>query len=153
MERRSSLRARVRQANKGLNSAAKTAGVQRFPIFHAAGITTLYGGRGKAEILARKGIAPREDWLNRFGSAELAAHYFRITQTEESLKRDRVQDEPQAIQTHERVGREVRAAMKRSSGVVPEDLPAAPPLKRLPKVRRGDTPLLPDDGPDDGEET
>jgi DNA-damage-inducible protein D len=146
IDRRFSLRARVRQANKGLNSAAKGAGVQRFAIFHDAGIRALYGGQGKSEILVRKGIAANEDWLNRFGSTELAAHYFRITQAEERLNRDHVRGEAQACDTHARVGREVRAAMKRSSGVLPEDLPAAPPLKRaLKKTGAQSPPLLGDD--------
>lgn len=141
-ERRYSLRARVRQANKGLNSAAKMAQVERFAIFHDAGIRSMYGGKGKAEILARKGIGRGEDWLNRFGSTELAAHFFRITQTEERLKRNGVRGEALAIETHQHVGRETRAAMVKTSGIVPEDLPAAPPLKRVPKPKRGPQALL-----------
>jgi DNA-damage-inducible protein D len=55
VERRRELRSRVKDANKGLNSAAKDAGVVKFAVFHDAGYKGLYGGIGKAEIqLERK---------------------------------------------------------------------------------------------------
>ena len=39
------------------------------------------------------------------GSEELAANLFRITQTESRLKRDRVDNEKQACDTHNKIGK------------------------------------------------
>jgi len=134
IDRRKDLRGRVKDANKGLTSAAKNAGVQRFAIFHDAGYKALYGGIGKAEIQLRKGIPTRDDLLDCVGSTELAANYFRITQTEEKLRKDRIDGERLATNVHATVGSEVRRTMQHISGIAPEDLPAAPSLKRLPKA-------------------
>ena len=128
---RRTLRARLRTANKGLATAAQDAGVERFAIFQDAGIRTLYGNKGKAEIVRRKNIPPKEDWFDRMGSTELAAHFFRATQTKEKLQKDNVNGERPAIETHARVGTQVRAAMLNISGVPPEDLPASPSLKKV----------------------
>lgn len=135
VEQRRELRSRVKDANKGLSSAAKNAGVVKFAVFHDAGYKGLYGGIGKMEIQGRKGIDAKEDLLDCIGHTELAAHYFRITQTQQKLERRGVQNQNAAIDTHLEVGREVRKTMERISGVRPEDLPAEPSLKRLKKAK------------------
>lgn len=132
-ERRTELRDKVKDANKGLNEAAKNAGVVKYGVFHDAGYRALYGGLGNVAIKARKGIGEKEDLLDRIGHTELAANYFRITQTQQKLDRDRVNTQQGAIDTHKHVGGEVRKAMERISGTKPEDLPAEPSLKELNK--------------------
>ena len=129
-ERRLQLRDRVRTANKDLNSAAKQAGVQRYALFHDAGYRGLYE-MGLADIKRRKGIVDKEDLLDRVGRAELAANEFRITQTEVKLVRDNIKSERDAMETHKEVGREVRATIRKLNGVMPEDLPAEPSIKKL----------------------
>jgi len=57
------------------------------------------------------------------GSTELAANLFRATQTEEKLRRDRVQGKDAANRTHYTVGRKVRQTIKELGGTMPEDLP------------------------------
>jgi DNA-damage-inducible protein D len=133
-ERRRELRERVKDANKGLNSAAKDANVTKFGVFHDAGYKALYGGLGKAEVEARKGIG-KDELLECIGHTELAAHYFRITQTQEKLVRDGVSTQYLAIETHKTVGRQVRETMARISGTRPEDLPAETSLKKLKKQK------------------
>ena len=44
------------------------------------------------------------------GSEELAANLFRITQTESRLKRDKVDTEKKACDTHNKIGKTVRKA-------------------------------------------
>jgi len=66
-DKRIALRDRVRGANRALNSAAKRAGVRRFGIFHDEGYRGLYGGLGTAAIKQRKGIAAKDDVLDRAG--------------------------------------------------------------------------------------
>ena len=128
VEKRVELRARVTNANKGLNDAAKIAGVQNYGLFHDAGYRGLYG-MGLGEIKRRKNI--EGDLLDHAGRAELAANEFRITQTEQKITRDRIKGEQPAIHTHKTVGAEVRATIEKLGGTMPEDLPAEQSLKKL----------------------
>ena len=139
IERRKLLRERVKQANKGLSSAAKEAGVRStmFGIFHDEGYKGLYGGLGVAAIKKKKKIDAKEDLLDHAGRVELAANEFRITQAEERIRNQRVQGETNAIQAHRTAGVEVRAAIKRIGGTMPEYLPAEESLKRLNGKRKG----------------
>lgn len=132
-ERRLLLRTRVRDANRKLSGAAKDAGVRstKFGIFHDAGYKGLYDGRGVKEIKKKKGISDKEDLLDCIGRAELAANEFRITQAEEQLRINAIQGEQKAIDTHHAVGKKVRQAIKDIGGTMPENLPAAPSIKRL----------------------
>jgi DNA-damage-inducible protein D len=125
----------VRNANRKLNSAAKQAGVQKFAIFHDAGYRGLYG-MGLARIKNKKRIPPKEDLLDCAGRTELAANEFRITQTEDKLLRDQINSERDAINTHEKVGQEVRATINKLGGTMPENLPSEPPIRKLVSQRK-----------------
>ena len=61
--------------------------------------------------------------LDYMGSTELIANLFRISQTEEKLRKDEVSDAATATATHHSVGKEVRAAIEKIGGTMPEDLP------------------------------
>jgi DNA-damage-inducible protein D len=137
-ERRIMLRERVRDGNRKLAGAAIDAGVrtQRMGIFQDAGYKGLYGGLGLAEIREHKGLAPKEDLLDRCGRTELAANEFRITQTEEKLKRERVNTEQRAIDTHNAVGKEVRQAIAKIGGTMPEELLPEPSIKKLESAKK-----------------
>lgn len=136
IEDRLELRGRVRDANKYLNSAAKEVGVNNYAFFHDAGYKGLYGGMGKADIVQRKDINPKEDLLDCIGRAELAANEFRITQTELTLRREQIEGQQNAENTHHGVGKEVRNTIEKLGGTMPEDLPSAPPIKQLKKTRK-----------------
>ncbi len=140
-EDRLMLRDRVRDANKDLNSAAKSVGIENYAFFHDAGYQGLYGGLRLSEIKEVKGIEPKEDLLDRIGRAELAANEFRITQTELRLKSERANGQKQAEQVHNFVGKEVRQTIEKLSGTMPEDLPPEPPIKQLKRAK--DTKKLP----------
>jgi DNA-damage-inducible protein D len=137
-ERRLLLRDRVKDANKKLGGAAKSAGVrsQMFGVFQDAGYKGLYGGHGVKDIKQLKGIPPKEDLLDCIGRVELAANEFRITQTEEKLRIDGVKGEQKAIQTHQAVGKKVRQAIKDIGGTMPEKLPPEPSIKKLVADRK-----------------
>lgn len=142
-ERRALLRDRVRDSNKKLGEAAKQANVQRYAIFHDAGYKKLYAGLGVRDIKRHKGIPEKEDLLDCAGRAELALNEFRITQAEQKIVRDAIKTEQHAIQAHEIVAAEVRNAIKKVGGTMPEDLPAEMninklvPLKRRKELREG----------------
>ena len=80
----------TRKGNYSLNIAAKNAGVKNFDKFHNAGYKGLYNGETADDIAKRKGLRYREDILDNMGSDELIANLFRISQTEQKLKKEYV---------------------------------------------------------------
>ena len=102
----------TKKSNYSLNIAAKKAGVKNFDKFHNAGYKGLYNGETADDIAKRKGLRYREDILDNMGSEELAANLFRITQTESRLKRDKVDTEKKACDTHNKIGKIVRKAIE-----------------------------------------
>ena len=129
---------------KALSGAARQAGVENrmFGVFHDAGYKGLYGERGKAAIMAHKGIAPREQLMDRMNATELAANQFRMTQARDKLARENVRTQQRAIDTHHAVGREVRDAIARIGGTLPEDIPPAEHIKAVEKRIKTATPKL-----------
>lgn len=124
----------TKKGNYSLNKAAKKAGVKNFDQFHNAGYKGLYNGETADDIAKRKGLRYREDILDNMGSDELIANLFRISQIEQKLKRDNIQGEGKAKETHYEVGQEVRNTIKRLGGVMPEDLPT--PKKSLKELEK-----------------
>ncbi len=115
----------VVEENKRLHTTARASGVKNFGYFNGAGYRGLYGGLGLDQVAAKKGLKRGSDLLDFAGAEELAANLFRITQTNAVLSRKGIINERQACRTHEKVGSEVRGAIKRVGGVMPEDLPAS----------------------------
>ena len=122
----------TRKGNYSLNQTAKKAGVKNFDKFHNAGYKGLYNGETADDIAKRKGLRYREDILDNMGSTELIANLFRISQTEEKLKKDNVDTEKEACKTHNKIGKIVRKAIKEAGGTMPEDLPT--PQKSLKQL-------------------
>ncbi len=129
---------------KALSGAAREAGVQNkmFGIFHDAGYKGLYGGLGVDAIKARKGIAPKEQLADRMNTTELAANQFRMTHTREKLKLEKIRTQRDAIETHEMVGKEVRAAIAKIGVAFPENIPPAEPIKNIEKRVKKARPIL-----------
>jgi DNA-damage-inducible protein D len=138
------LRKQASEEFKALSGAARFSGVQdrMFGIFHDAGYKGLYGGLGSDEIKNRKSIPAREQLMDRMDSTELAANQFRMTQTREKLAKDRIRDQEAAILTHREVGLEVRNAIKKIGGRLPELIPAAEPIANVKKRVRNSAPKL-----------
>ncbi len=102
----------TKKGNYSLNQTAKNAGVRNFDKFHNAGYKGLYNGETADDIAKRKGLRYREDILDNMGSDELIANLFRISQTEQRLKKDNIQTEKEACNTHNKIGKIVRKAIK-----------------------------------------
>lgn len=138
------IRKQTSEEFKALSGAAQDAGVQSkmFGVFHDAGYKGLYGGLGGAAIKARKAIPEKDNLLDRMNASELAANQFRMTQTRDKLARDRVRNPSQAIQAHEQVGKEVRDAIKRIGGTLPENIPPAEHIKEVEIRLKNTTPKL-----------
>ena len=124
----------TRKGNYSLNIAAKNAGVKNFDKFHNSGYKGLYNGESANDIAKRKGLRYREDILDNMGSDELIANLFRISQTEQKLKKDNVSLEKTANETHFNIGKNIREVIIKNGGTLPEDLPT--PDKSLKEIER-----------------
>ena len=138
------LRKQTAEEFKALSGAAREAGVhdRMFGVFHDAGYKGMYGGLGRDAIKKQKRIPEKENLLDRMDTTELAANQFRMTQARDKLARERVKDQQSAIRTHESVGKEVREAIKRIGGTLPEELPPAEHIKQVKKRVQSVAPKL-----------
>lgn len=124
----------TKKGNYSLNIAARNAGVKNFDKFHNAGYKGLYNGETADDIAKRKKLRYREDILDNMGSEELIANLFRISQTEQKLKRENINSESEANKTHYEVGSKIRNTIKELGGTMPEDLPT--PDKSLKELEK-----------------
>ena len=133
-EKRLYTRISVTNKNKILFVSAKEAGVNNFAKFNNSGYKGLYNGETAKDINKRKGLNEKEDILDYMGSEELGANLFRITQTDAKLKKDNINNEEDACNTHYKVGKTVRKAIQEIGGTMPEKLPT--PDRSIKQVER-----------------
>jgi DNA-damage-inducible protein D len=122
-QRRLYLRGEISVYNRRLAEAANMAGVLEpldFAIFTDHGYMGLYGGLKSRDIQKRKGLKPSQHILDHMSGTELAANLFRVTQTEDKLRREGVQGKAKANETHYDVGRKVRDTIQELGGTPPE---------------------------------
>ena len=133
-EKRLLLRQEMKTHNKQLADAAKDAGVIQpldYAIFQDSGYKGLYGGLTQKDIHIKKGLKKSQKILDHMGSTELAANLFRATQTEEKLRKEKINNKYQANKTHFKVGKKVRQTIEELGGTMPEDLPVVESIKKL----------------------
>jgi len=131
------IRGDIKQWNQMLAEAAHNAGVisnEEYATFQNAGYMGLYGGLRVEDIHTKKGLKKSEKILDFMGSTEMIANLFRISQTEEKLKKDNASTSDEANDIHFIVGKEVRGTIERVGGTMPEDLPL--PAKSISAVER-----------------
>ncbi len=101
---------------------------------------------GSKQILKRDKVTiepvkvHKAEKIKRMGSTELIANLFRISQTEEKLRKDNIKGADKATQTHYAVGSEVRKAIEKIGGTLPEDLPT--PEKSIQQIEKEQMELL-----------
>ena len=135
--RRLVIRGDIKQWNQMLAETAHNAGVitnEEFAIFQNAGYMGLYGGLGVDDIHKRKELEVGQKILDYMGSTELIANVFRISQTEEKLRKDQVKGAEIATDVHYNVGKEVRTAIEKIGGTMPEDMPK--PDKSIQQIEK-----------------
>ena len=135
--RRLVVRGDIKQWNQMLAETAHNAGVitnEEFAIFQNAGYMGLYGGLDVDDIHKRKNLEVGQKILDYMGSTELIANLFRISQTEEKLRKDEVDNAKTATSIHYSVGKEVRSAIEKIGGTMPEDLPT--PKKSIQEIEK-----------------
>lgn len=131
------VRGNIKQWNQLLAEAAHNAGVltdEEFAIFQNAGYMGLYGDMTVSDIHTKKGLKKSEKILDYMGSTELIANLFRISQTEEKLKRDEISTAIEANNTHYEVADKIRKAIIEMGATLPEDLPV--PDKGIQTIER-----------------
>jgi len=131
------LRGDIKQMNQLLAEAAKGAGIisnEEYAIFQNRGYQGLYGGLSVADIHYKKQLADKDKILDFMGSEEMIANLFRISQTQSKMTRENIRSKELASYAHFTVGKEVREAIMRLGGVMPEDLPT--PRKGIIELER-----------------
>lgn len=131
------IRGDIKQWNQMLAEAAHNAGViseEEYAAFQNSGYMGLYGGMKVEDIHRKKGLGKNDKILDFMSSTELIANLFRISQAEEKLKKDKTATADAANEVHFIVGKEVRSAIKRVGGTMPENLPV--PDKSISAIER-----------------
>lgn len=131
------VRGDIKQWNQMLAESAHNAGVitdKQFATFQNAGYMGLYGGETVEDIHKRKGLTKKQKILDYMNSQELIANLFRISLADEKLKKESIKSNEVAIEVHNKVGQEVRAAIKRVGGVLPENQPT--PEKSIDEIAK-----------------
>jgi DNA-damage-inducible protein D len=131
------IRGDIKQWNQMLAESAHNAGVisnEEYATFQNAGYMGLYGGLKVEDILKKKGLKKQDRILDFMSSTELIANLFRISQTDDKLKKDKAATADAANEIHFIVGKEVRGTIERVGGTMPENLPV--PNKSISEVER-----------------
>jgi DNA-damage-inducible protein D len=131
------IRGDIKQWNQMLAEAAHNAGIisnEEYAVFQNAGYVGLYGGLKVEDIHNKKRLKKNDKILDFMGSTEMIANLFRISQTEEKLKKDNIDSAEKANETHFIVGKEVRGTIERVGGTLPEDLPV--PTKSIGQIEK-----------------
>jgi DNA-damage-inducible protein D len=126
------MREKVTESFKRVSGVAQDAGVVRQGLFHDARYRGLYG-MSLRDVKRKKGLDTKENVLDRAGALELSANDFQMNLAAEVIATKGIRGEASAISVNERVGREVRATMKKEGATLPENLPTEPPISEVRK--------------------
>lgn len=132
------MREKVTESFKKVAGVAQDAGVVRQGIFHDARYRGLYG-MSLRDVKRKKGVGEKENLLDRAGALELSANDFQMLLAAEVIATKGIKGEAAAISVNERVGKEVRATMKKEGATLPESLPIEPPISEVRKRIAMDT--------------
>lgn len=130
------IREDIKVGNKSLSSTASRHGVENFAYFQDAGYVGMYN-MNLNSLIKKKGVKKGEQFIDRMSRAEMAANLFRITQTEEKIKRDNVRGQGPLQDVAKKVGRIVRNTMIEAGSAPPESLPLAENVKDVKKKLKG----------------
>ncbi|MBF0164396.1 MAG: damage-inducible protein D [Magnetococcales bacterium] len=124
-------RGEVTLHEKSLSRMAYMSGVENFAFFQDAGYRGMYN-MSLRELREYKGHdGSKKPLLDFMGTTELAANLFRITQTEEKIRREGIHGQFGLENAAAQAGMIVRKTMQEISGQRPEDLPLADDIQRV----------------------
>ncbi len=130
------IREEITDGQKSLVSTAKKHGVQNYAFFQNAGYRGMYNMALK-RLCVYKGVKKGEQLIDRMGKEEMAAHLFRITQTDAKIKNENIRGQQNLENAAETVGKTVRKMMRETSGTTPESLPLADNVKDVRRRIKG----------------
>jgi DNA-damage-inducible protein D len=130
------IREEITDGQKSLASTAKQHRVQNYAFFQNAGYLGMYNMTLK-KLSDFKGVKPNEKLVDRMGKEEMAAHLFRITQTDAKIKNENICGQSNLEQAAKTVGQTVRRTMQEVSGATPENLPLADNVNEVKKRIKG----------------
>lgn len=130
------IRDELTEGMKSLASTAQGHGVTNYGRFNDEGYRGMYN-LSLEELTKKKGVPLSEKLLDRMDRAELAANLFRVTQTDERIRRENVQGQTPLELAAREVGAIVRETMIKTSGVAPEELAIAPHISDVKRELRG----------------
>lgn len=122
------------EVSKIVEAGVTSKPTRNYELSRYAGYMGLYGGLDVDDIHSRKQLEVGQKILDYMGSTELIANLFRISQTEEKLRKDKIQGADKATSVHYNVGKEVRTAIEKIGGTMPEDLPT--PEKSIQQIEK-----------------
>jgi DNA-damage-inducible protein D len=131
------IRGDIKQWNQMLAETAHNAGVitdEEFAEFQNSGYAGLYGGETVQDIHSRKRLTVKQKILDYMNSQELIANLFRISLADEKIKKENIRGTDAANAVHQQVGHEVRQAIARVDGVLPENQPT--PNKSIAEIQK-----------------
>lgn len=133
-QKRLTLRTKIKGSFKNVSSVANKAGVanQKQPIFHDARYHGLYGMSAR-DMKDLKGIEQKGNPFDYMGALELSANDFQMNLAAETIQKEGVRGESNAIRKNKEVAERVRKTMIESGSQPPEELPIAEPIKNVVK--------------------
>jgi DNA-damage-inducible protein D len=129
---RIAIRGEISEHERTLSGTAKAAGVTEYGLFQNAGYRGLYN-MDLWQIRRHKGVPQGRSPLDFMGKTELAANLFRVTQTEEKIRAEKIRGQKPLEHAAEEAGKKVRRTMMEISGKRPEQLPPAEDIKKVHK--------------------
>lgn len=134
------LRSDLTEGENSMESAAKAAGVENFAFFKSAGFRGMYN-MNLADLKLHKGVSAKAKLYDLMGKTELAANWFRVTQTAERIRSHNIRGQSALEHAARQVGASVRGEMMKNSKTKPENLPLEEDLKvvrgRINNARKG----------------
>jgi DNA-damage-inducible protein D len=132
------IRDEITVGEKTLAGTAKSHGIapRGYGLFKDAGYRGMYNMSLK-QLRSAKGLKDNATVADHMGRAELAAHLFRITQTEARIEQQNTHGQKNLESAARMVGQNVRRLVKENTGVAPEELPVAEPINKVRTKLKG----------------
>ncbi|MFN0195741.1 MAG: damage-inducible protein D [Planctomycetaceae bacterium] len=134
------IRDEIKDGQKSLASTAKRHRVENYAFFQNKGYMGMYN-MNLDKLSYVKGVK-KKDLVDRMGKEEMAAHLFRITQTDAKIRNESIYGQKDLEEAAFVVGRNVRKVMIESSGSLPESLPPSEHVNSVRKKLKGSSKKL-----------
>lgn len=132
-------RQNLRHGEKYMSSVAFDSGLEnaKFGLFKDSGYRGMYN-MSLNKIKEYKNLGKSSSIYDYMDITELAANTFRVTQTAEKIKNQKLYGSEALIKAAKDIGKEVRDIVKKNTGMLPEDLPIVPKIRSVEtKIKKG----------------